>query len=85
MSEQATFVVGDWVTVLRWTDSASRSWCGACLRIEAISWPFLIVNDVQGGQVISGPIALDFQCVELVALGKEYVDAVNPQRTMVQP
>lgn len=78
--EPEEYKVGDWVTLLQWVNSTDRSWCGDCLKVNAIDWPFLAVSEWKGNKVILPHIRLDARLVDIKKLSNEYVTALNSMK-----
>lgn len=85
MSEQTTFAVGDFVTVVRGVECLDgrhdRSYNGAILKVQAFSWPYCVVVEVVTKHGFKGgnrPFSLDLRDWELGAVDPEYIKAMVP-------
>lgn len=66
--------VGDYVTILEWTQGRDNSWVGDALEVLHLEYPFIIVNvvkDEMAGNV--KPITLDQRLVEFLHVSEDFV------------
>lgn len=71
--------IGQFVTVLNWKRN-DNSYKGNVLEIKAINLPFIVIKNLQynEGSIFSKPFELDTREVDLIELGKEYVQTLCP-------